>query len=95
MKYKETAVIVEQQEIATDIFSMWLQTEAIAKEAVPGQFISVYSSDKSRSHAWFAGYVSGEKPDLVVCVLVESAGSSSEYAVLVAKRVFDAYYAGE
>ena len=48
MKYKETAVIVEQQEIATDIFSMWLQTEAIAKEAVPGQFISVYSSDKSR-----------------------------------------------
>lgn len=54
-----------------------------------------YSSDKSRSHAWFAGYVTGEKPDLVVCVLVESAGSSSEYAVPVAKRVFDAYYAGE
>lgn len=48
MKYKETAVIVEQQEIATDIFSMWLQTEAIAKEAMPGQFISVYSRDKSR-----------------------------------------------
>lgn len=48
MKHKETAVIVEQQETATDIFSMWLQTEAIAKEAVPGQFISVYSRDKSR-----------------------------------------------
>lgn len=54
-----------------------------------------YSSDKSKSHAWFTGYVTGGKPDLVVCVLVESAGSSSEYAVPVAKRVFDAYYAGE
>ena len=54
-----------------------------------------YSSDKNRSHAWFAGYVTGDRPDLVVCVLVESAGSSSEYAVPVAKRIFDAYYAGE
>lgn len=48
MKFKETAVITEQKEIATDIFSMWIQTDAIAKEAVPGQFISLYSSDKSR-----------------------------------------------
>lgn len=48
MKYKETAVITEQREIAPDIFSMWLQTDAIAKEAVPGQFISLYSHDKSR-----------------------------------------------
>ncbi len=54
-----------------------------------------YSSDKNRSHAWFTGYATGDKPDLVVCVLVESAGSSSEYAVPVAKRVFDAYYAKE
>lgn len=52
-----------------------------------------YSSDKNKSHAWFAGYVTGDKPDLVVCVLVESAGSSSQYAVPVAKRIFDAYYA--
>lgn len=48
MKYKETAVIIEQREIATGIYSMWLQTEKIAKEAVPGQFLSVYSKDESR-----------------------------------------------
>lgn len=54
-----------------------------------------YSSDKNKSHAWFTGYVSGEKPDLAVCVLVEGAGSGSEYAVPVAKRIFDAYYAEE
>ncbi len=54
-----------------------------------------YSSDKNKSHAWFTGYVSGEKPDRAVCVLVEGAGSGSEYAVPVAKRIFDAYYAEE
>lgn len=48
MKYKETAVITEQREIATDIYSMWLQTGEIAKAAVPGQFLSVYSKDESR-----------------------------------------------
>ncbi len=54
-----------------------------------------YSSDKNKSHAWFIGYVSGDKPDLVVCVIMEGAGSGSEYAVPVAKRVFEAYYAEE
>lgn len=48
MKYKETAIITDQKEIATDIYSMWLQTENIAEEAVPGQFLSLYSRDKSR-----------------------------------------------
>ncbi len=54
-----------------------------------------YSSDKNKSHAWFTGYVSGGKPDLAVCVIMEGAGSGSEYAVPVAKRIFDAYYAEE
>lgn len=51
-----------------------------------------YSSDKSKSHAWFTGYVKGEKPALAVCVIVEGAGSGSEYAVPIAKKIFDAYY---
>lgn len=51
-----------------------------------------YSSDKSKSHAWFVGFSNVEDPDLVVCVLVEGAGSGSEYAVPIAKKVFDAYY---
>ncbi len=51
-----------------------------------------YSSDKSKSHAWFAGYAEGEKETLVVCVIVEGAGSGSEYAVPVAKKIWDTYY---
>lgn len=46
--FREKAVIVKQEKIASDVFSMWLQTEDIAKNAKPGQFISVYSKDGSR-----------------------------------------------
>ncbi len=51
-----------------------------------------YSSNKNESHAWFTGYASGDKEDLVVVVLVEGAGSGSQYAVPIAKKIFEAYY---
>ena len=44
---KENAVILSQEMIARDIYSMWIKTDA-AKEAVPGQFISMYTNDGSR-----------------------------------------------
>lgn len=47
-KYTETAKIISQEAIGTGIFSLWLQTEKIAQAAAPGQFLSVYSKDKSR-----------------------------------------------
>lgn len=48
MKYQETALIKEQREIAPGVYSLWLQTEHIAEEARPGQFVSVYCHDESR-----------------------------------------------
>lgn len=48
MKSREFATVVEQKKIASDVYSLWLQTEKIAKEAHPGQFVSVYSKDDSR-----------------------------------------------
>ena len=47
-KYREQAAVLSQEQIADQIFSMCLKTEQIAKEAVPGQFISVYSNDSGR-----------------------------------------------
>lgn len=47
-KIKMNANIIRQDEIATDIYSMVIQADAIAKQAVPGQFIDVYSADGSR-----------------------------------------------
>ena len=48
MKFKETSYIIAQERIASDVYSMWIRTEKIAKAALPGQFISVYSNDSSR-----------------------------------------------
>ena len=53
-----------------------------------------YTTDKSKSHAWFVGFSNVESPELVVCVIMEGAGAGSEYAVPIAKKMFDAYYAG-
>lgn len=47
-KRRERVQIIQQEEIARDIFSLWLKTDRIAREAVPGQFIAVYSGDGSR-----------------------------------------------
>lgn len=47
-KFRENAVILSQEEIAHQIFSMWIESGNIASSAVPGQFISVYSNDSGR-----------------------------------------------
>lgn len=47
-KFEETAIIIRQEEIADDIYSMWLKTEKIADAAKAGQFVSVYCQEGSR-----------------------------------------------
>ena len=47
-KVLENAIIIRQEEIATDVYSMWLRTEQIAGLAKPGQFVAVYCTDGSR-----------------------------------------------
>ncbi len=44
----ENCKIVSQEKIGTGIYSMWIQTEQIANQAQPGQFVSVYCRDGSR-----------------------------------------------
>lgn len=47
-KRKEKAAVVLREQIARDIYSMWIRTEEIAGLAVPGQFISMYTGDRSK-----------------------------------------------
>ena len=51
-----------------------------------------YNGDKSDSHAWFTGFAPATDPQVCVTVIVEGAGSGGDYAVPIAKRVFDAYF---
>ena len=48
MEFKESVKIIRQEQITMDVFSLWIETKDIAKNAKPGQFVSVYSKDGSR-----------------------------------------------
>lgn len=45
-KRKETARVYRQDEIAEEIYDMWIET-SLAAQARPGQFISIYPKDKA------------------------------------------------
>lgn len=51
-----------------------------------------YSSDKSKSHAWFTGFAPVDDPEIAVTVIVEGGGSGGETAVPIAKQVMDTYF---
>ncbi|MBE5870849.1 MAG: penicillin-binding protein 2 [Lachnospiraceae bacterium] len=51
-----------------------------------------YNGEKSDSHAWFTGFAPVEDPKISVTVIVEGAGSGGDYAVPMAKRIFDEFF---
>lgn len=51
-----------------------------------------YNMVKEDSHAWFTGFAPAEDPEISVTIIVESIGSGGDYAVPIAKRLFDAYF---
>ncbi len=58
-----------------------------------------YNLVKEDSHAWFTGFAPAEDPQVAVTIIVEGIGSGGDYAVPIAKRIFDSCfgvgYAGE
>ena len=50
-----------------------------------------YNTVKGDSHAWFTGFAPAENPQICVTIIVEGAGSGGDFAVPIAKRIFDAY----
>ena len=48
MKKKRSCKIISQEQIGTGIFSLWLEAGEIARNAFPGQFVSLYCHDGSR-----------------------------------------------
>ena len=51
-----------------------------------------YNKVKEDSHAWFTGFAPVEDPEISVTIIVERIGSGGDYAVPIAKRLFDAYF---
>ena len=51
-----------------------------------------FKDSTSDSHAWFTGFAPAEDPEIAVTIIVENAGSGGEFAVPIAKRLFDTYF---
>lgn len=49
-------------------------------------------NSKGKAHAWFIGYAPYKDPEIVVSIIVENVGTGSDYAVPIAKKIFDAYF---
>lgn len=60
---------------------------------VAGKTGSAEYNSLGDSHAWFTGFAPAENPQVCVTVIIEGAGSGGDYAVPIAKRLFDAFFA--
>lgn len=58
---------------------------------VAGKTGSAEFDSEGTSHAWFIGYAPAKKPRIAVSIIVEGAGTGSQYAVPVAKEMFKDY----
>lgn len=54
-----------------------------------------YNNVKGDSHAWFTGFAPAQNPQICVTIILEGAGSGGDYAVPIAKRIFEAYFRGK
>ena len=53
-----------------------------------------YGTVKGDSHAWFTGFAPALDPQICVTIIIEGAGAGGDYAVPIAKRIFDAFFEG-
>ena len=51
-----------------------------------------FDSLKLDSHAWFTGFAPVDDPQVSVTIIIESIGTGGDYAVPIAKRLFDCYF---
>lgn len=77
-KFQETAIIIRQDKIAEEIYSMWLHTEQIAANAKAGQFISVYCNDGSRMLPRPISICEIDKKDNAIRLVYRVAGKGTD-----------------
>ena len=66
-----------------------LKTDAYQAAGKTGS--AEYNGVKEDSHAWFTGFAPADDPQVSVTIIIEGIGSGGDYAVPIAKRIFDGY----
>jgi len=59
--------------------------------AVAGKTGSAETDSQGTTHAWFVGFAPASHPKIVVSIIVEGAGTGSQYAVPIAQKMFESY----
>ncbi len=59
--------------------------------SVAGKTGSAEFDSEGTSHAWFVGFAPAENPEIAVSIVVEGVGTGSQYAVPIARKLFDEY----
>lgn len=89
---KEEAMFLSglMEDVVNDGTGHFLQTATYLSAGKTGS--AEFGSTKGDSHAWFTGFAPANDPKVCVTVIVEGAGSGGDYAVPIAKRLFDIYF---
>ena len=58
---------------------------------VAGKTGSAEFDAEGTSHAWFVGYAPADDPKIAVSIVVEGAGTGSQYAIPIARKMFENY----
>lgn len=51
-----------------------------------------FSSNKDECHSWFTGYAPADDPEIALTIIMEGAGTGGDYAVPLAREIFDTYF---
>lgn len=91
MSEEEAAALIElMSAVVTEGTATGLSTLPYTVAGKTGS--AEYNNIKGDSHAWFTGFAPADNPEICVTIIVEGAGSGGDYAVPIAKRVFNAYF---
>ncbi len=60
--------------------------------SVAGKTGSAEFDSEGTSHAWFIGFAPANNPQIAVSIVVEGAGTGSEYALPIARQMFEEYF---
>ncbi|MBD5547420.1 MAG: penicillin-binding protein 2 [Lachnospiraceae bacterium] len=91
MDSKDAAIL---KELMTDVVEEGTATrlKGLPYTAAGKTGSAEYGTVKGESHAWFTGFAPAEDPQICVTIIIEGAGAGGDYAVPIAKRIFDAYF---
>lgn len=94
MSEKETELLKEfMRATVTEGTGSKLSTSAYTAYGKTGS--AEYNNEKGQSHSWFTGFAEAGGKTIVTTIIVEGAGSGSEYAVPIARKLFSEYFTNE